>query len=247
MNFPSLCSIQGNHFAIFHLCDNSWRRALAAPLHRDLHKEQQSQLRQLPLALWQTKAVSNKRHRDTRSEEMALCALSGKWEHSPCCGRMEHCAGGFLQHSYTSKIILLQFITSCPSPFLCPDSLLLGENLKQRKSLNTLKNYCPFFSSTSLKVHWFVHFLPENIFSWWFFFTFLSFYFVPYSGVISATLSKWSCGGLSIIHHLILWSVWFIICVGRVASSTLYSFLWGKKPKTSSICYAFLPSVCNYK
>lgn len=30
----------------------------------------------------------------------------------------------------------------------------------------------------------------------------------------------WSCGGLSIIHHLILWSVWLITCVGEVVSST---------------------------
>lgn len=26
MNFTSLCSIQGNHFAIFHFCDNGWTR-----------------------------------------------------------------------------------------------------------------------------------------------------------------------------------------------------------------------------
>lgn len=145
MNFPSLCSIQGNHFAIFHFCDNSWRRAPASSLHRDLHKEQQSKLKRLSPAPWQTKAASSKWHRGTRSEDMAFCALSGKWEHSPWCGRTEYCVGGFLQHSYTSEIVLLQLITSCPSPFLCPDPLLLCQNLKQRKSLKNLKNYCPFF------------------------------------------------------------------------------------------------------
>lgn len=128
MNFPSLCSIQDNHFALFNFWDNSWRRAPATSLHRDLHKEQQGKLKELSLALWQTKAASNEWHRDARLEDMAFCALSGKREHSPWCERMEYCAGAFSQHSCTSKIILLQLITLCPSPFLCPHPLLLCQS-----------------------------------------------------------------------------------------------------------------------
>lgn len=53
----------------------------------------------------------------------------------------------------------------------------------------------------------------------------------------------WSCSGLSIICHLILWSLWLIICVGEAESSALCKLLRGKKPNTSSICYSF-PSQC---